>query len=277
MADSDTKFKELSAHVRAHAEMQVTPPVAPVRLLSFHMTSPHIDPNLDPFLSSQTSLGPRSHEEFEEGPGIEDIDVQINMERNSAPHEPLFTAQQGREMKFQRTLTAKSDVKADQFLQGTQPAEHMFQLFLQMLQMSNIIELIANDLTRKYCLPDTVKKTAQDYVSAAILAPNIQAHKAPGLVAAVITVMRNLGVQDLPPQHETGWCAMLELVIAKALTDMRCYVKAQIGSSIADQKENCNDITILTNSSIGTTKAQSTLVLQMWLAFLLTPGMLLGE
>ncbi|KAK0456932.1 hypothetical protein EV421DRAFT_1729456 [Armillaria borealis] len=245
MADSDTEFKELSVHVRACAEMQVTPLVTPVGSLSFHTTSSHIDPNLDPSLSSQTSLGPHSREEFEERPGIEDIDMQIDMERNSAPHKPLFTAQ---------TLTAKSDVEAEQFL--------------QMLQMSDIIELIANDLTGKYCLPDIVKKTTQDYTSAAILAPNIQAYKALGLVAAVIIVIHNLGVQDLPPQHETGQCAVLESVIAKVLMDMRCYVKAQIGSSIADQKENCNGIIILTNSSIGTTKAQSMLALQMWLAFL---------
>lgn len=100
--------------------------------------------------------------------------------------------------------------------------------------------------------------------------------------------MRNLGVQELPPPHKTGWCAVLESVIAKALTDMRCYVKAQvsdmhptcideyktnqersqISSSIADEKENCNNIAMLTDASIGTTKAQSTLALRMQLAFL---------
>lgn len=88
--------------------------------------------------------------------------------------------------------------------QVTQPVKHMFQMYLRMLEMGDIIELVANDLTGKYCLPDMVKvcpdplgythdsqpyfkqKTAQDYASAAILAPNIQAYKAPGLVAAVI-------------------------------------------------------------------------------------------
>lgn len=40
--------------------------------------------------------------------------------------------------------------------------------------------------------------------------------------------MRDLGVQELLPPHETGRCGVLESVISKALTDMRCHVKAQV-------------------------------------------------
>lgn len=135
---------------------------------------------------------------------------------------------------------------------------------------------------------------------------NIQAYKAPRLVAAVIisflwiydrvqpywsflqTVMRNLGVQDLPPQHETGWCTILESVIAKALTDMHCYMKAQMRGyctismeHMIDQVADRLDFQLPTRRKIATTLQYSPiqaleplrpspLALQMWLAFLVS-------
>ncbi|SJL16231.1 uncharacterized protein ARMOST_19751 [Armillaria ostoyae] len=153
--------------------------------------------------------------------------------------------------------------------------EHNFRLFLQVLEVKDMAEVITNDLVGKYTLPDTVRKTAQDYASAAVLAPNLQAYKAPALAASIMTVMRDLRVQELPPPHETGRCGVLESVISKALTDMRCHVKAQIHCSIDDKDvKQSDDITTLVVACIGTTKAQSTLAVRMHIAFLVGFGVL---
>ncbi|KAK0449955.1 hypothetical protein EV421DRAFT_1899470 [Armillaria borealis] len=64
--------------------------------------------------------------------------------------------------------------------------EHNFRLFLQVLKVKDMVKAITNDLVGKYTLPDTIRKTAQDYALAAVPAPNLQAYKASALAASIM-------------------------------------------------------------------------------------------
>ena len=89
------------------------------------------------------------------------------------------------------------------------------------------------------------QKTCIDYGWTYMLSPDIAAYRDPNGPSVVLVssftfypaylwliwlqhVMRSLGVEGVPPVHETGRCDQVEQIISKALTNCRAHIKLKV-------------------------------------------------
>ncbi|KAJ6576266.1 hypothetical protein B0H10DRAFT_2103162 [Mycena sp. CBHHK59/15] len=119
-----------------------------------------------------------------------------------------------------------------------------------------------------------------DYAHVAILSPSAKNYRdtkdGPTVAASIQTVMRSLGVAELPAARETGCCVIVNKCLIKGLTEQRCHVKTVIFESLtkveADKKNGTKsagiDIASLTRSCINTTPAKPTALLYQRIAFI---------
>lgn len=116
MATSDFDFEQLRA--RVYAQQDRSSPLgsgaSPVPGED-QMDEPPIDPQL--IGSTTPILGARRRDEYEQEGPTGFPDNQSGDEEPQPVMEHLFTVERGREIKRQRTLTAKSDQEAEWFLQ----------------------------------------------------------------------------------------------------------------------------------------------------------------
>ncbi|KAJ7165791.1 hypothetical protein C8R46DRAFT_1219580 [Mycena filopes] len=180
-----------------------------------------------------------------------------------------YTLEEGRTHKRQKNLSTTSDAAPEAFLKTPNPMRHTFDMYLGILQCLDRLDVVKSDMDSKYKLPDTVVKTVQDYAQVAILAPHVKNYRntkdGPKMEVAIATAMRTLGVSQVPPTFETGWCDVLHKVLGKACIDKRCHIKTEVFLSLANPTEHV-DIATLARSCIGTSSAKPTAALYQRLA-----------
>ncbi|SJL16232.1 uncharacterized protein ARMOST_19752 [Armillaria ostoyae] len=119
MATLDFNFEQLRA--RVYAQQDRSSPLgsgaSPVPGED-QMNELPINPQL--IRSTTPILGAHQHDEYEQERSAEFLDNQNGEEEPQSVMEHLFMVEQGREIKCQWTLTAKSDQEAERFLQSRQ-------------------------------------------------------------------------------------------------------------------------------------------------------------
>ncbi|KAJ7429030.1 hypothetical protein B0H11DRAFT_2267562 [Mycena galericulata] len=186
---------------------------------------------------------------------------------NNSPLQPMpdalapYTVEEGRAYKRHKNLSASSEADADMFLKTSNPMRHNFQTFVAILQCRDTLQILKSDGNKKYKLPDTVAKTAQDYAQCGLLSPNIKNYRnvkdTPTIASIVASAMRLLSVVDLPPSMETGRCEVLHRCIGKALTDKRCHIKSQVYMTLPDESAKENQKETETEAGSGSSETET--------------------
>ncbi|KAJ6613022.1 hypothetical protein B0H10DRAFT_2222591 [Mycena sp. CBHHK59/15] len=193
-----------------------------------------------------------------------------------------FTLEDAHAYKRAKNLSAESEVDAEAFLQSSNAVNHSFRNYVATLSCRDKLTSIMADSNTKYKVPETLKKTLQDYSHLAVVSPSAYKYRDTGdgtpIAANVMAVLWKLNVADLPPTCETGRVAVAMAVINKGLTDRRCLVKAAVFATLPDpsasDKENrpSRDIATLTRACIANTPAKATAILYQHIAIIASSG-----
>ncbi|KAJ6609284.1 hypothetical protein B0H10DRAFT_1954713 [Mycena sp. CBHHK59/15] len=166
--------------------------------------------------------------------------VSIEREDEFPPNPTLqpanpFTLKNARAYKCAKNLSAEPKVDTEAFLQSSNTVNHSFWNYITTLSCRNKLTSIIADSNAKYKVPETLKKTLQDYSHLAVVSPSAYKYCDTGdgtpIAANVMAVLRKLNVADLPPTCETGCVAVAMAIINKGLTDQHCLVKAAVHQS----------------------------------------------
>ncbi|KAI0349302.1 hypothetical protein OH77DRAFT_1432189 [Trametes cingulata] len=115
-------------------------------------------------------------------------------------------------------------------------------------------------------MPETLKRTAQDYGWAFMLSPTVQSYRAVDASDKVLAVMRELGVANVPPAHETARCDAVLACIGKALTDCRHHIKNKVSESMKPGVQGSKDIASLCAAITSRSKVKPTAAMYMRIA-----------
>ncbi|KAI0355644.1 hypothetical protein OH77DRAFT_302393 [Trametes cingulata] len=168
-----------------------------------------------------------------------------------------------RRLKRARRLGPQSEIDLDMFL-AAQPVAREAQQYAVSLECRDMLKTMT--LEQEYKMPETLKRTAQDYGWAYMLSPTIQSYCAVDASDKVLAVMRELGVANIPPAHETARCDAVLACIGKALTDCRHHIKNKVSETLKTGAQGPKDIASLCAAIANRSKVKPTAAMYMRVA-----------
>ncbi|KAJ7692287.1 hypothetical protein B0H17DRAFT_1330833 [Mycena rosella] len=157
--------------------------------------------------------------------------------------------------KKQKKLSPESHSVVEEFLHSSNPVKHNFILLTSILQCSDMLTALSDDLkSQKWKIPETLKKTATDYARAAAVSAFARCYRGKSLGAAVIAALRERNVSDLPAVSETGRTVVVSEFIGSVLTTTRHAIKVALQESITKKL----DIATTSKNCLAKSKAKPT-------------------
>ncbi|GBE78718.1 hypothetical protein SCP_0116090 [Sparassis crispa] len=225
--------------------------------LSLHlMANIPIDPVL---LREEASVNP---------PSVLDLITEIQANNSTAPATPPSHASSPdpeEEDQAQEHLSKDQPHELARFAESPHLLQHTMYTYGLLLECRDYLQKLSRD--SEYKIPDTLRATLMDYAHTYILSPTIESYRKASNPGNILAAMRHLNIAQIPPEQETGRCAVIHTVVAKGLTEWRNHVKTQISISI-DAKSTIRNLAALAHACIKTCSVHPTVAMYIRLAYI---------
>ncbi|GBE87282.1 hypothetical protein SCP_1005290 [Sparassis crispa] len=184
---------------------------------------------------------------------------------NTRYGERLDAVEFGQHLKRLRNLTPHSESELARFAESPHLLQHTMYTYGLLLECRDYLQKLSRD--SEYKIPDTLRATLTDYAHTYILSPTIESYRKASNPGNILAAMRHLNIAQIPPEQETGRCAIICTVVVKGLTEWRNHVKTQISISI-DAKSTIRNLAALAHACIKTCSVRPTIAMYIRLAYI---------